>query len=184
MFPGVRTIDVPAHVTLRMIGPDNRLATQARLRSPAGAISTTVTLDSTVPGWAGNGTAELNDFDVSQWLPTDSPSSITGRAEFALLLGLGQHFPRGQFSFAGPRTVYLGYEATGVRATGRLAPDRAEIAHFAGTAYGSPFTAHGTIAIAAPYQFHLIGDANRMDFRRLPSDRTGAQRRDVTLVRV
>ncbi len=168
LFPGVRSIDVPASVTLRMIGPDNRLVTSAQLRSPAGAISTSVTLDSTVPGWSGAGTADVTDFDVSRWLPTDSMSAISGHAKFSLLLGLGRHFPRGEFSFAGPRAVYLGYEATDVRAAGRLVPDRAEIAQSSGTAYGSRFTARGWIAIAAPYGFQLAGDANALDLRRLP----------------
>ena len=168
LFPGVRSIDVPASVTLRMVGPDNHLVTHAQLRSSAGAISTAVTLDSTVPGWAGTGTADVTNFDVSQWLPTDSASAISGRAEFELLLGLGRHFPRGQFSFAGPRAVYLGYEATDVRATGRLIPDRAEIAQSSGTAYGSRFTARGWIAIPAPYEFQLSGDLSALDLRRLP----------------
>lgn len=169
LFPGVRSIDVPASVTLRMVGPDNHLVTHAQLRSSAGAISTALTLDSTVPGWSGTGTADVTDLDVSQWLPTDSTSAISGRAEFSLLLGLGRHFPRGQFSFAGPRAVYLGYEATDVRATGRLIPDRAEIAQSSGTAYGSRFTARGWIAIPAPYEFQLSGDTSALDLRRLPS---------------
>jgi autotransporter translocation and assembly factor TamB len=169
LFPGVHSIDVLASVTLRMTGPDNRLATKAQLQSSAGDISATLTLDSTVPGWSGTGTADVTTLDVSQWLPTDSISAISGHAEFALLLGLGRHFPRGPFSFTGPRAVYLGYEATDVRATGRLVPDRAEIAQSSGTAYGSRFTARGWIGIPAPYEFQLSGDARALDLRRLPS---------------
>lgn len=166
--PGTRTIDVPATVSLTMAGPEDRLDTHATLESVAGNIQTRVTLNSTVPGWTGTGTAELTEFDVSRWLPTEGVSRITGRAEFDLVLGLGRHFPRGAFTFSGPRARYVGYEATHVTAKGRLTQDRAELERAAGTAYGAPATARGWISIAAPYTFHLAGDLRALDLRRLP----------------
>jgi len=153
-----------------MVGPQDRLATTSRLNTGASTISATLTLDSTVPGWSGAGTADVTNLDVSQWLPTDSASDLTGRAEFELLLGLGRHFPRGAFQFVGPRTRYLGYEATGVRARGRLVPGRAEIALATGRAYGSDFSTRGWIAIDAPYDFQLSGSATSLDLRELPPD--------------
>ncbi|MDQ3487075.1 MAG: hypothetical protein M3468_04985 [Acidobacteriota bacterium] len=167
--PGLRTIDVPATLSLTMTGPEDRLDTVATIESVAGNLTTRVTLDSTVPGWGGAGGADLRDFDVSRWLPTASVSRITGHAEFDLLLGLGRHFPRGAFTFSGPHVVYVGYEARDVRARGRLTEDRAELEHATAAAYGAPMNARGWIAIAAPYQFHLRGHARALDLRELPS---------------
>lgn len=170
VFPGLRSIDVPAKVTLRMAGPEDRLATSVQLESGAGSVAATLTLDSTVPGWSGTGAVDVTNVDISRWLPTDSTSDITGRAEFDLLLGLGRHFPRGSFRFAGPRARYLGYEATEVRARGRLVPGRAEIAQATGRAYKSAFSAGGSIDIDAPYNFRLSGSAASLDLRQLPRD--------------
>ena len=44
-------------------------------------------------------------------------------------LGLARHFPRGRFSFAGPRVVYAGYEAQGFRTKGTLIVDLYLYAH-------------------------------------------------------
>ena len=171
--PGLRTIDGTAILSLTMRGPDDSLDTRAILESAAGNLTTNVRLNSTVPGWTGVGSADVTDFDVSQWLPTEGVSRITGRADFDLLLGLGRHFPRGAFEFAGPYTAYVGYEASNVSAKGKLTQDRAELDAVSATAYGSPLRARGWIAIAAPYEFHLQGELQDLDLRRLPASVPG-----------
>lgn len=170
IVPGLRSIDVPARIALTMRGPQSALRTELEARSAAGDVISNLVLDSTVPGWKGKGRATLTRFDIAQWLPTDTRSNLTGVADFDLLLGLGRHFPRGKYTFAGPRVVYAGYEATNLRTTGTLIVDRVLVASASGTAYGSPFTAAGWIDIPAPYGFHLTGRATSMDLRRLPAD--------------
>ncbi len=170
LVPGLKSIDVPARIALTMHGLQNALRTELDARSPAGDVVSTLVLDSTVPGWKGKGRATLTRFDIAQWLPTDTRSDLTGIADFDLLLGIGRHFPRGKYTFSGPRVVYAGYEASNLRTTGTLIVDRVLVSSASGTAYGSPFTASGWIDIPAPYGFHLVGQAASMDLRKLPAD--------------
>ena len=170
LVPGLKSIDVPARIALNMHGPQNALRTELDARSAAGDVVSNLVLDSTIPGWKGKGRATLTRVDISRWLPTDTRSDLTGAADFDLLLGLGRHFPRGTYSFAGPRVVYAGYEASNLRTSGTLIVDRVLVRAASGIAYGSPFTASGWIDIPAPYGFHLAGKAAAMDLRRLPSD--------------
>ena len=118
IVPGLKSIDVPARVQLRMRGPQNQLDTHLVARSEAGDIVGDLILDSTVPGWRGKGHASLTKFDIAQWLPTDIESELTGVSDFDLLLGLGRHFPRGQYTFTGPYVKYAGYEMRDVRTAG------------------------------------------------------------------
>jgi autotransporter translocation and assembly factor TamB len=170
LVPGLKSIDVPARVALTMHGPQNALRTELEARSEAGDVVSSLVLDSTVPGWKGKGRASLTRFDIARWLPTETRSDLTGVADFDLLLGLGRHFPRGKYTFAGPRVVYAGYEASNLRTTGTLIVDRVLVSSASGSAYGSPFTAAGWIDIPAPYGFHLVGQAVSMDLRKLPAD--------------
>jgi hypothetical protein len=170
LVPGLKSIDVPARVSLTMHGPQNALRTQLDARSRAGDVVSNLVLDSTLPGWKGKGRATLTRFDIAEWLPTDIKSDLTGVADFDLLLGLGRHFPRGKYTFTGPHVVYAGYETSNLRTSGTLVVDRVLVSSASGTAYGSPFTAAGWIDIPAPYGFHLVGQAASMDLRRLPAD--------------
>jgi autotransporter translocation and assembly factor TamB len=170
IVPGLKSIDVPASLRLTMKGPQRQLDTQVTARSAAGNIVADLVLDSTVPGWHGKGHAALTAFDISRWLPTDTESSLTGKSDFDLLLGLGRHFPRGRYTFAGPHVVYAGYEARDLRTSGTLIVDRVLIDRATAVAYGSPVRAAGWIDIPEPYGFHLTGQATRLDLRRLPAD--------------
>ena len=168
LVPGLASIDVPAAVRLTMRGPQKSLDTHLTARSAAGDIMADLILDSTIPGWRGKGRANLTRFDTARWLPTDMGTDLTGVADFDLLLGLGRHFPRGRFTFAGPHVVYAGYEARDVRTTGTLIVDRVLIDTATGVAYGSPVRASGWIDVPEPYNFHLVGHATRLDLRLLP----------------
>jgi autotransporter translocation and assembly factor TamB len=169
LVPGLKSIDVPANVQLKLAGPQTALATHLTARSAAGNVVADVVLDSTVPGWKGKGRADLTRFDISRWLPTDVKSDLTGVADFDLLLGLGRHFPRGPFSFAGPHVVYAGYEASGFKTKGTLIVDRVLVENATGSAYGSAFQASGWIDLPEPYGFRLAGRATHMDLRQLPA---------------
>jgi len=169
IVPGLKSIDVPARVQLRMHGPQNQLDTHLIARSEAGDIVGDLILDSTVPGWRGKGHASLTKFDISRWLPTDIESELTGVSDFDLLLGLGRHFPRGQYTFTGPYVKYAGYEMRDVRTAGTLIVDRVLIGSATGMAYGSPVHASGWIDIPEPYSFHLVGQLARLDLRLLPA---------------
>ena len=168
LVPGLKSIDVPARVQLTMRGPQAAVQTHLVAGSPAGDVIADVILDTTVPGWKGKGRAELTRFDISRWLPTDVISDLTGVANFDLLLGLGRHFPRGPFSFSGPRVVYTGYEARNFSTKGTLVVDRVLVDRAEGTAYGSPFHTRGWIDLPQPYGFHLTGRLARLDLRLLP----------------
>jgi autotransporter translocation and assembly factor TamB len=170
LVPGLKSIGVPARVQLKMSGPQTALDTHLTAHSAAGDVAADLVLDSTVPGWTGKGRANLSRFDISRWLPTDVKSDLTGVADFDLLLGLGRHFPRGRFSFAGPRVVYAGYEAQGFRTKGTLIVDRVLVDTAIGTAYGAPFQTAGWIDLPEPYGFHLSGHLAHLDLRRLPPD--------------
>jgi autotransporter translocation and assembly factor TamB len=169
LVPGLKSIDVSAVLQLVMRGPQDALNTHVVARSDGGDAIADVVLDSTVPGWRGKGRADLSRFDISQWLPTDTKSNLTGVGDFDLLLGIGHHFPRGSFTFVGPRVVYAGYEARDVRARGTLIVDRVMVTNATGVAYGSPVRATGWIDIPEPYGFHLTGRATNLDLRRLPA---------------
>ncbi len=168
IVPGLKSIDVPARVQVTMRGPQNTLETRLSAGSAAGDIAADLILDSTVPGWRGKGRANLTRFDIARWLPTDTASNLTGVADFDLLLGMGRHFPRGRYTFAGPHVVYAGYEARDVRTSGTLIVDRVLIDSAIGMAYGSPVRASGWLDIPEPYGFHLAGRATRLDLRLLP----------------
>jgi autotransporter translocation and assembly factor TamB len=168
IVPGLKSIDVPASVQLTMRGPQRALDTHVAARSAAGDVVADLALDSTVPGWQGKGRATLTRFDIARWLPTDIESDLTGVADFDLLLGLGRHFPRGRYTFAGPHVIYAGYEATDLRTRGTLIVDRVLIESTTAVAYGSPIRAAGWIDLPPPYGFHLTGAATRLDLRRLP----------------
>ena len=170
IVPGLKSIDVPASVQLTMRGPQAALETHLAAHSAAGDVVADLALDSTVPGWQGKGRATLTRFDIARWLPTDIESDLTGVADFDLLLGLGRHFPRGRYTFAGPHVIYAGYEATDLRTRGTLIVDRVLIESTAAVAYGSPVRAAGWIDLPAPYGFHLTGTATRLDLRRIPSN--------------
>ena len=170
IVPGLRSIDVPAAVQITMRGPQAQLDTHLSAKSRAGDVVADLILDSTVPGWKGKGRAELTRFDISQWLPTEVESNLTGVSDFDLLLGLGRHFPRGRFTFAGPHVVYAGYEATDLKTSGTLIVDRVLLDSTTAVAYGSPFRTSGWIDIPEPYGFHLTGRATKLDLRLLPPD--------------
>lgn len=171
LLPGMRNIAVESVFGLELRGTPDRLETTIDLRSNGGTIRSALSLDTTVPGWHGTGTADVSRLNVSRWFNRpDRPSDITGHATFDLDLDLGRRFPRGRFAFEGPHAAYLGYEADAVRARGTLTTDAAVLESVTATAYGANVRVDGgAIGIDAPYAYRFTGRADGVDLRRVPS---------------
>src|SRR5262249_4541016 len=107
---GLQNIAVESAFDTSLKGTTRALATELRLAGSGGAIRGHVTLDTTVPGWHGAGTVDVERLDLARWLNRDDrPSDITGRVTFDLAFGFGRHFPRGMYSFDGPHAMYMDY---------------------------------------------------------------------------
>ncbi len=172
ILTGLRNIAIDSGFSVGLKGPLDRLATDLDLRSNGGAIRGTFTLDTSVPGWHGAGRVEVTRLDLSRWLNRpDRPSDITGRVGFDLALELGQHFPRGAYTFAGPHARYMGYEADQIAARGQLTHDEAVIASATAAAYGANILVEsGAIGIDAPFRYRFAGRADGVDLRRVPAE--------------
>lgn len=172
LLPGMRNIAVESAFGLDLRGTPDRLATTIDLRSNGGTIRSALSLNTTVPGWHGLGTADVSRLNVSRWFNRpDRPSDITGHVTFDLDLDLGRRFPRGRYAFRGAHAAYLGYEADDVRARGTLTAEEAVLESVTATAYGANVRVDaGAIGIDAPYLYRFTGRADGVDLRRVPRD--------------
>jgi autotransporter translocation and assembly factor TamB len=168
-------INIDSTFDLTLKGPPSAIETNLILRSTEGTSGGDVqgqfTLDTTVDGWHGAGTASVARVNIARWLSEDNhPSDITGRLAFDLeLMPPGLHFPKGAFDFAGPHAAYLGYEMEDLRAHGTLTNTDAVVADLVATAYGSPLhVTAGTIGLDAPNPYHFEGASTGVDLRKLP----------------
>jgi autotransporter translocation and assembly factor TamB len=170
ILTGLKNIAVEASFDARLAGPLARLATDLDLRSNAGNARGPFVLDTSVPGWRGVGSVELERLNLARWMNRpDRPSDITGRADFDLDLNLGR-VPVGTYAFAGAHAGYLGYEGDRVRARGRIKTDEVIIEDAAADAYGAGVRlTSGSISFARPYAFRFQGTATRVDLRRVPA---------------
>src|SRR5262249_21718049 len=84
--------------------------------------------------------------------------------------GLGRHFPIGSYAFAGQHAAFMGYVGEQVRARGDITSTEARIAAGSASAYGAAvrLAAGSQIALQAPYQVRVVGQADGVDLRRLP----------------
>ena len=73
--------------------PFAQVGTDIDLRGSGGDVKGHLTLDTTVPGWRGAGTLDVQKIDLARWLNNaERPSEITGRVAFDLALELGRPF--------------------------------------------------------------------------------------------
>ncbi|HEY1910488.1 MAG TPA: translocation/assembly module TamB domain-containing protein [Vicinamibacterales bacterium] len=168
---GLQRIDVETSFDVSLKGPLSQLATDLRLRGNGGSVTGKLTLDTTVPGWHGRGAVDVARLNLARWISQpDRPSDITGRVTFDLALELGNHFPRGIFSFEGAHAMYMDYAGDQVRARGQLTADAALITHADALAYGARVSMdNSSIGLAEPYPFHFTGTATSVDLRRVPA---------------
>ena len=170
ILTGLRNIAVDAAFEVKLTGPLARLEADLNLRSNGGHVRGPLVLDTTVPGWHGAGTIDLERLDLARWLNrANRPSDISGRVVFDFALNLG-HAPTGPYSFTGAHAAYLGYEGDQVRARGTVVSNEVRIAEGSASAYGARVQiSTGTIAFAAPYAFRFRGSVEQIDLRRLPA---------------
>ena len=82
------------------------------------------------------------------------------------------NWPVGTYTFDGPHTRYLTYEADDLVARGSLTPTEVRIASATATVFPVPScrTTSGTIGLADPYPYRFVGTANGVDLRRVPKE--------------
>jgi TamB, inner membrane protein subunit of TAM complex len=167
---GLRNIAVDAQFDTTLRGPLTRLGTDLTFQSNAGAIRGTFALNTTVPGWLGQGTVNVNRINLARWLgKPDKPSDITGRVTFDLAFGFGEHFPRGSYIYDGPHAMFMNYAGDNIHARGTITADAVLIAQATALAYGADVrTVQGSIRLTEPFAYHFPGTVASLDLRRLP----------------
>jgi translocation and assembly module TamB len=170
VLTGLRNIAVDASFAVTLTGPLAKLETDLALRSNAGAVKGPFELDTTVPGWRGVGSVELERFNLARWMNrADRPSDITGRVDFNLDLNLGR-VPVGTYAFAGAHAEYLGYRGDQVRSRGRVESRGVLIDETTAVAYGASVRlSSGSISFQSPFPFRFQGTASEVDLRLLPA---------------
>lgn len=168
---GLRNIAIEARFDTALRGPLTRLDADLQFQSTGGGIRGAFWLNTTVPGWRGAGTVNVDRINLARWLSKpDKSSDITGRVAFDLEFGFGAHFPRGTYSFDGPHAMYMNYAGDNIRARGRLTDDAALVTEATAVAYGAAVsTANASIGLSEPFPFHFPGTIAALDLRRLPA---------------
>jgi TamB, inner membrane protein subunit of TAM complex len=166
---GLRSIAIESAFDARLKGPLSKLSVDLNMRSNGGNVRGPFVLDTTVPGWHGTGTIDLERLNLARWLNReDRPSDISGRVKFDFALNLG-HAPTGPYEFTGSHAAYFGYEADDLRATGTIAPTEARIEAGTARAYGADVRlAKSTIGFEAPYHYRFAGRITEIDLRDVP----------------
>lgn len=169
---GLTNIAVESSLDTVLKGPTNGLETDIRLAGTGGGVRGHVTLDTSVPGWLCRGAVDVDRLNLARWLNrADRPSDITGHVTFDLALELGRHFPRGKYTFAGPRAMYLNYAGDQVRARGEITSSAVLIAEAQALAYGATVTTHdSSIALDEPFRYRFQGTTTAIDLRRVPAE--------------
>ena len=167
---GLKNIAVEAAFDTSLRGSTHALGAELRVAGTGGGIRGHVTLDTSVPGWHGAGTVDVETLELGHWLNRpDRPSDVTGRVTFDLALGLGQHFPRGSYSFDGPHAMYMNYAADNLKARGRITERAVEIASATAVAYDAHVSVtNGSIGIEEPFPYRFAGTTTAVDLRRVP----------------
>jgi len=167
---GLKNIAVEASFETSLKGPTAQLSTELRLAGTGGAIAGRFTLDTSVPGWHGNGEVDVQRLNLARWINRpDRPSDITGHVVFNLDLQLGGHFPRGSYRFDGAHAMYMDYAADNVHARGQLTSTDALVSQATAVAYGARVTtADSSIGLDDPFPFRFRGTTTGIDLRRLP----------------
>src|SRR5204862_2353204 len=148
-----RIIAIAASFAARWRGSASRLDTELTLTGSGGDVRGRFTLVTSVPGWHGSGTVNVDRLNLARWMDRpDRPSDITGGVTFDLALELGRHFPRGVYTFDGAHAMYMDYAGDDVHARGLITATEVRIGRADAVAYGSKVsTTDGTLGIDEPY---------------------------------
>src|SRR4051812_8508735 len=169
---GLTNIAVESSFDASLKGPVNKLETNLQMAGTGGGVKGHLTLDTSVPGWHGEGAVDVSRLNLARWMNRDERASdITGHVTFNLALELGRHFPRGVYTFAGPHAMYMQYSADNVHATGQITTTAVLIARADAMAYGAHVsTRDGSIGLDSPFPFRFAGTTTGIDLRRVPAD--------------
>lgn len=175
-FVPAAALPLHPHLSVGLTGTIEHLAVDLEVeRSEAGQARGRLAIDATAPDRALEGRLTTTDLNLAPILRSkEAQGQITGEATFALRFpSASAGFPvDGTFAFSGPRASAYGYEASDVRAKGRL-DGRRIVLDAAADAYGGRATAEGTIARPGQGQpelsLDLSGRVADVDLRRLPA---------------
>ena len=170
VLPALAKMPIDSKFDVQLTGPLAKLVTDIDLHSNGGAARGSVLLNTTIPGWHGVGSLDVQKLDLAPWFnnPTRR-SDISGLAKFDVDLRLGRGVPLGTYTFAGPHAAYAGYEADRIQLRGDITERDWRIAQGTAAAYGARVSlSSGTIALRTPYSFHFRGAASGVDLRAVP----------------
>lgn len=175
VVPALRGVRLHPSFSIGADGPLRDLGLKIDAQSEAGNIAADLRADTEGPSRAMRGSIAMAHLDVGRLLNDPAQKSdITGRAQVDVMVpGTGLDAARGSFAVDSPRVVAAGYEATAIRATGRIDGTRVTIDGRA-RAYGAAATARGFIITpdekrGRAVQFSLEGRATDINLRGLPA---------------
>ena len=177
VVPAVASYRLSPSFDIKAHGPANRLALDLNVKSEAGNVRGRVTADVQGPDLGVNGTVDVQRLNLATLLRDPRQrSDISGHAQIDLdVAATPASAPiadrlSGTYTFAGPRVVAAGYQASDVRVRGTIQGPRIQLDGRA-RAYGGTATAKGFIVTRSarrPFSFDLAGSADGVDLKRLP----------------
>jgi autotransporter translocation and assembly factor TamB len=189
VLPSVRGYQLHPVIDLKADGPADRLGLDLDVRSEAGRLHGRVTADVRAPDFKINGDVDVERLNLAPIAKSPAyKTDLTGHAVVNLAIASGPSSRRivdrmsGSVAFRGPSVTALGYRASNVSVTSRIAGPKISIDGRA-AAYGGTATATGVLVMSAPgrpFAFDLRGKADHVDVRRLPAS-TGAPRLETDL---
>jgi translocation and assembly module TamB len=192
LVPALAGYQLHPKLVVNANGTLDRLLLDLHLTTEAGLVRGPLMTDLRSPDFAFSGPLHLERLNLAPILKNPAQrSDITGEVRINLTLPSNPSSTPvmkrlgGTFSFAGPRVVALGYEATQVRARGAFTGPRITLADASVRAYGGSATTRGLIVLPEgrrAVSYDLQGTANEVDLRRLPASTRAPQLETVLAI--
>jgi hypothetical protein len=168
IVPVLRGYDLRPQFDLVASGRLDRLAVDVNLSEPKiGDVRAELTVDAAGPERQVAGTVAMTHLNVDPLVHRDVPSDITGDALIDLAMPAHEVPLRGTYSVNVERVQIVGYDASNVRAWGRI-DGRVIQVNGAADGYGGRASAEGIITVGRPFTLNLTGQAAGVDLRNLP----------------
>lgn len=170
VLPALRRYPFQPAFEIAATGPLDALNVDLRAREQTtGEIGGTLIVDAQTPGRRLAGTVALRHVNLGPILNTSRANSdIVGKATFDLALPEGRFPLSGTYSADIARATVGGYDATDVKASGRVAGRTIRLERARAAGYGGHATATGTILVGTPLRLDLRGHAVNVDMRETP----------------